>query len=253
MVRPTDAECCCSVEAVEVDGVVVPIRRSPRARRVRLVARIDRGVELVLPSRGGEDVGRALISDQRDWIDRQRARLERRTLELDRSGVVWRLGHAIPVTVYHGMRARMLELPECHEHRALAISAPDRDAAMRVVERWYRDAARTCVEERVDAWSGPQPERVRITDTSSRWGSCSETGTLSFSWRLVLAPTSVLDYVVVHELAHLEHLDHSRDFWAAVERALPGWRAPHDWLRDHGHELHAYDPAVAVRTALHAA
>lgn len=238
---------------MEVDGVVVPIRRSSRARRVRLVARVDRGVELVLPARGGEAVGRALVSDHREWIDRQRARLERRTLELDRPGVVWRLGEQLPVTVYHGMRARILELPECHEHRALAISAPDRDAAMRVVERWYRDTTRACVEERVDAWPGARPDRVRITDTSTRWGSCSETGTLSFSWRLVLAPVEVLDYVVVHELAHLEHLDHGPEFWDAVGRALPGWRAPHDWLREHGHELHAYDPATAVRSVLRAA
>lgn len=238
---------------MEVNGVVVPIRRSPRARRVRLVARVDRGVELVLPQRGGEAVGRALVADHSEWIDRQRARLERRTLDLGRPGVVWRLGDALPLAVYHGMRARILELPECHEHRALAISAPDRDAAMRVVERWYRDTARACIDERIDAWTGPEPERVRITDTSSRWGSCSETGTLSFSWRLVLAPVSVLDYVVVHELAHLDHLDHSPAFWSAVERALPGWRAPHDWLRDHGHELHAYDPGVAVGSVLHAA
>jgi predicted metal-dependent hydrolase len=220
---------------------------------VRLVARIDRGVELVLPRRGGEAVGRALVADQREWIDHQRARLERRTLELDRPGVIWRLGHAVPLTIYGGPRARILNGSEDHDDAAMTISAPDASAAVRLVERWYRDAARSYAEGRIADWPGAKPQRVRITDTTTRWGSYSTTGTLSMSWRLLLAPEQVFDYVIVHELAHLEHLDHGPEFWAAVTRALPSWRAPHGWLREHGHELHAYDPTIAVQSGLRVA
>ncbi len=79
--------------------------------------------------------------------------------------------------------------------------------------------------------------RITIRDQKTRWGSCSARGTLSFNWRLMLAPPSVLDYVVVHELCHLTHMDHSAAFWQAVEAAYPDYRTARQWLKDHGHEL----------------
>jgi predicted metal-dependent hydrolase len=84
--------------------------------------------------------------------------------------------------------------------------------------------------------------RIRIGDPRTRWGSCSPAGTLSFNWRLVLAPFEVLDYVVVHELCHLRVPDHSRRFWALVERHRPRWRQPRAWLREYGAELLAFRP-----------
>jgi predicted metal-dependent hydrolase len=86
--------------------------------------------------------------------------------------------------------------------------------------------------------------RIRIADQRTRWGSCALTGTLSFNWRLVLAPREVLDYVVVHELCHLRVPDHSRRFWSLVERRRPGWRAQRAWLREYGAELLAFRPAA---------
>ncbi|MFN2627401.1 MAG: M48 family metallopeptidase [Gaiellaceae bacterium] len=86
--------------------------------------------------------------------------------------------------------------------------------------------------------------RIRIGGQRTLWGSCSPTGTLSFNWRLVLAPPEVLDYVVVHELCHLRIPDHSRRFWALVEQRRPGCRRQRDWLRDHGPELLSFRPGV---------
>jgi predicted metal-dependent hydrolase len=85
--------------------------------------------------------------------------------------------------------------------------------------------------------------RIRIGGQRTLWGSCSSRGTLSFNWRLVLAPFEVLDYVVVHELCHLRVPGHSRRFWALVERHRPDWREQRDWLREHGPELLAFRPA----------
>jgi predicted metal-dependent hydrolase len=87
--------------------------------------------------------------------------------------------------------------------------------------------------------------RITIRDTRSRWGSCSSAGTLSFTWRLALAPRDVLDYVVVHELCHLRYHDHSRRFWSLLARVRPTFRAEERWLTDHGWELLAYRPARA--------
>ena len=91
---------------------------------------------------------------------------------------------------------------------------------------------------------GVEYERIRIGGQRTLWGSCSARGTLSFNWRLVLAPFEVLDYVVVHELCHLRVPNHSRRFWALVERHRPGWREQRDWLREHGPELLAFRPGV---------
>ena len=84
---------------------------------------------------------------------------------------------------------------------------------------------------------GVRYQRLRIGDQQTLWGSCSPRGTISFNWRLVLAPLAVLDYVVVHELCHLRFLDHSQRFWRLVEQHRPEWREQRDWLRAHGPEL----------------
>jgi len=85
-------------------------------------------------------------------------------------------------------------------------------------------------------------QRIRIGGQRTLWGSCSARGTLSFNWRLVLAPLEVLDYVVVHELCHLRLPDHSPRFWRLVERRRPDWRQRREWLREHGPELLAFSP-----------
>jgi predicted metal-dependent hydrolase len=85
--------------------------------------------------------------------------------------------------------------------------------------------------------------RIRIGDQRTMWGSCSPTGTLSFNWRLALAPLSVLDYVVVHELCHLRVANHSQRFWALVEERRPRFRVQREWLREHGPELLAFQPS----------
>jgi predicted metal-dependent hydrolase len=114
-----------------------------------------------------------------------------------------------------------------------------------LTEREGRLLARKLVRETIDA-EAPRIDvrcrRISIRDTRSRFGSCSSEGSLSFSWRLVLAPRRILDYVVVHELCHLVHLDHSRRFWSLVERVRPDFREQRDWLGDHGWELLAYRP-----------
>src|SRR4029077_3874943 len=89
-----------------------------------------------------------------------------------------------------------------------------------------------------------KPKRIQIRDQRSRWGSCSTTGTLSFHWRLVLAPFEVPYYVVVHELCHMRQANHSSRFWKLVEARRPDWRAQRDWLDRHGPELMAFRPAL---------
>jgi predicted metal-dependent hydrolase len=116
-----------------------------------------------------------------------------------------------------------------------------------VCEDDARRAARelvTMVAEEEAAELGVSFRRIEIRGQRTRWGSCSPRGTLSFNWRLALAPLAVLDYVVVHELCHLREPNHSPRFWSLVASRRPGWRAQRDWLREHGAELFAFRPAA---------
>lgn len=111
---------------------------------------------------------------------------------------------------------------------------------LETLERRYRKAARTQFEARVAYYhriTGGHYTSITIRDQKSRWGSCSSSGTLSFNYRLIFAPPIILDYVVVHELCHLTHMNHSKDFWNMVAAVMPDYKVHKQWLREHGQEL----------------
>ena len=112
--------------------------------------------------------------------------------------------------------------------------------AQAVFERWYRKQALRVLSERAEAFAAGHGfiySRIKITSARKRWGSCGHKGNLSFAWRLVMAPQPVIDYVVVHELAHLKHRNHSRRFWSKVASILPDYRQREAWLEEHGYLL----------------
>ena len=111
---------------------------------------------------------------------------------------------------------------------------------LEILEKRYRNAARMQFERRAayyHQFTGGQYTSITVRDQKTRWGSCSSSGTLSFNYRLIFAPPVILDYVVVHELCHLTHMNHSKDFWDMVERIMPEHKRCRKWLRDHGQEL----------------
>ena len=114
------------------------------------------------------------------------------------------------------------------------------DAQRSALEKRYINAAKEYFPKRAayfKQFTGGSYNRITIRDQKTRWGSCSAKGTLSFNWRLMLAPPAILDYVIVHELCHLTYMNHSAAFWNKVESVYPDYRAARKWLKDHGHEL----------------
>ena len=115
-----------------------------------------------------------------------------------------------------------------------------RERAKELFVEWYKEQARVLIHERVKHYAEQMqvhPDKERITSSERQWGGCSPRNTLTFSWRLVLAPMEAIDYVVVHELAHLKVRNHSSRFWATVEGVLPDFRVRRTWLRKSGHLL----------------
>lgn len=235
--------------------IEVAVRRSIRARYAHVVVGPARPVEVVLPQGMPERRVAEILAEKHDWIARQLLRIETREqrgpmLGLDRPDVVWVHGEAIPIESSYarsdGSSARL------ESGRLLLRSAPldghSRAEAEAAVLRWYRREARERVSVHVAAEAdqiGVSPRKVSIRDPKTRWGSCSSRATLSFSWRLLLAPFDVFDYVVVHELCHLRELNHSSAFWELVKNARPQYRVQYEWLAEHGEELLSYTPALS--------
>jgi predicted metal-dependent hydrolase len=124
----------------------------------------------------------------------------------------------------------------------LVVPATDPALFEARVVRFFKEQAREVLIDRVATHAvtlGVKPVKVQVKELRSRWGSCSVDGVLSFSWRLILAPPYVLDYLAAHEVAHLREMNHSRRFWAHVKRCMPEFAAGREWLHEHGCALHA--------------
>jgi predicted metal-dependent hydrolase len=208
------------------------IRRSTRARRVRVNVHAHTGVEVVLPARASERAAAAAVQELRPWIERRLHEAHATLARIAaRGATVPYLGEPLALVAQPG-RTRV-------HRRGGRLLVPDGDPRP-ALERYYRRAARAEIGARLDratALAGTPYSGLSIRAQRSRWASCSARGRMSFNWRLLLAPESVLDYVVWHEVCHLEILDHSPRFWALVERRWPRWREDREWLRRHGATL----------------
>lgn len=215
-----------------VSQIDYAVRRSTRARRVRVTVALEGTVEVVLPARAPARAAAHAVRELTPWIERQRSRAA-----ATRATVAAR-GASLP---YLGATLRLVPEPgRSRVHRrndALLVPAADPGAAL---ERFYRRSARAEVLPRLEAACavlGRPHAGLTIRGQRTRWASCAASGAMSFNWRLLLAPAAVLDYVVWHEACHLVHRDHSPAFWALVAHHFPGWREQRDWLRRHGATL----------------
>jgi predicted metal-dependent hydrolase len=206
-------------------------RRSARARRVSL--RIDPAlgeVVITLPPGAGRRAGLVLLQAHAAWAIQRLAALAP-PLKLI-PGARVRLGD-VPHPVLHDARSRAVT--RLCDGRILVGGPPD-TVPRRVLDFLRAEAGRRILPRAAGHAEalGVVAGAIRLKDTRSRWGSCAPDGTLAFSWRLVMAPDWVLDYVVAHEVTHLREMNHSPRFWAALARLNPHRGAAHAWLRQHG-------------------
>ncbi|TCP62218.1 hypothetical protein EV663_10262 [Rhodovulum bhavnagarense] len=211
----------------------VILRRSARARRYSLrISQLDGRVTLTLPSSAPLAEGLAFLREKENWI---RGHLAARPDELRvrLGGEVPYRGRALPVVPGRGRRVQLTEI-------GLAVPGPDAHAGPQVMA-FLKTRARADLAAAADGYAaalGRGYGRLTLRDTRSRWGSCSSRGDLMFSWRLIMAPPQVLDYVAAHEVAHLAEMNHSAAFWAVLGRLMPDYEAPRAWLRANGASLH---------------
>jgi hypothetical protein len=211
------------------------LRRSRAARRFSLrVSRLDGRITLTLPARASEREAMAFAATQADWIRKALTR----TAPAARVGIgavipfegrqVELVAAAVRSVIVEGDRMLVPGIPAMAGQRA--------EAFLRIAARARLNAA--C--DRHAAALGRPYARITLRDTRSRWGSCAQDGALMFSWRLVMAPPEVLDYVAAHEVAHLAEMNHSDAFWAVVARLFPDYARQRRWLKTEGSLLHGY-------------
>lgn len=224
---------------MEIGGrsVALAIRRSLRARRLHLrIDPVHADVELVLPRGVGLQEGLRFAGNKRAWLAGRLAAIPARTPFAD--------GVAIPVL---GDTVTIRHRPEWRggvqrQGTDLLVSGTDNHIARRVRD-WLKAQARSELSARSRACAariGRPVARIRIGDPKSRWGSCSARGALAYSWRLMLAPIDVVDYVVAHEVAHLVEPNHGRRFWQLVATLAENTQGARAWLREHGNVLLRY-------------
>jgi predicted metal-dependent hydrolase len=220
------------------------IRRSDRARRLRIVVAPD-GVEVVLPRRMAVRDAEAFVAEKRPWIERtlRQYRAAEQALppvRLEDGGEVPYLGLTLPVRVKVEPWRTRPGVSRRGGKLHVGVAEAGEEAVRDALVRWYRRRARVEVAERLD-WAtmraGSEYTKLQIRDPSSRWASCSSSGAMSFSWRLLLAPEPVLGYVVAHEVAHLDVMDHSKRFWNLLASRCPDYREHERWLRRYGPAL----------------
>jgi predicted metal-dependent hydrolase len=221
---------------------LVRLRRHRQARRYTL--RIDaasRQVVLTIPPRGSLKEAREFAQKHGGWIAARLGRLPEAApfapgIVLPLRSVAHRISHR------PGARGTVWIETDITGDRLLCVAGAAAHVDRRVADFLKREARRDFdgASRRHAQALGVAIKRVAVRDQSSRWGSCSTTGVLSFSWRVILAPSYVLDYLAAHEVAHLLEMNHSRRFWRLVERMVPDFRRAKTWLAVRGTDLHRY-------------
>jgi predicted metal-dependent hydrolase len=231
---------------IDLDGrcVTYTLKRSSRARYIRLEVQRGTGLTVVVPKRHSVEEVTGFIRAKRGWVLRKLA-------EYARAPQLEAGARNIGDTVcYLGSDLRLVRAPAPGrrssvrlERTKLVISSGSVEEGLgALLERWYRARAGDLIARRaaeLGARMGVSYKRLAIRGQRTRWGSCSHKGTLSFNWKLMMAPPAVIDYVIIHELAHLREMNHSRRFWELVAEHCPQWREHRKWLKEHESHLAA--------------
>lgn len=214
----------------------ISFKHHPRAKRITLRVRPDGTVQATLPPRMKQQDALRYIHSQQNWIDQQQKR-QPAAVAIIPDITLSVLGETRRFRLQPGRGSHLNEKGE-------VIIGGDAHCFARRVKRWISQQARCIWHAEITELTqqtNTSFRKLSLTDTISRWGSCSHEGNIRLQWRLALAPKEVASYVVAHEVAHLTHFDHSPAFWELVSSLHPHYQSQKEWLKQHGRSLHAYE------------
>jgi predicted metal-dependent hydrolase len=216
-----------------MDDISIDTIIRSRRRTIALIVTPEARVIVRAPLKAPAALIDDFVRKQQGWIKKKIGEMKGRPQAFvhayEEGEIFWFLGRAYPLHIVDDAGTGVQRTDLLCVSRTLL---PDIRSG---IQRWYREEAHTEIHSRCMWFSmmtGYSPASVRITDARQRWGSCTSRGGLNFSWRLIQAPLSIVDYVIVHELVHLRQPDHSRKFWAKVEALMPDYKRRREWLRE---------------------
>ncbi len=217
------------------------VRSRKRKKTLSLQIKRDGTIVLLVPQRITREEADGFLADKEGWIRRKlKERANSPDPDRERKFLPGEeflyLGEAYPLEIV-GSDSR---LPLTLLYGTFCLRCDEADRAPEVFAGWYKLQARRELAERVARYSARTnlvPTGITITSARSRYGSCSHADRLSFSWRILMAPYPVIDYVILHELAHIKEKNHSRRFWDFLETICPDWKKQRCWLKENGHLL----------------
>lgn len=224
--------------------IAFTVRRTRRKKTIALQVQPDLQVVILVPPFLRDETVKQLVLKRARWIVEKREKLKRLRANMPKKEFV--SGEAFP---YLGRRYRLKVIRSEKEKGMPCLLTTGRfvvqidkrlnvkmeaEAVRQKLAAWYRDRAIVKIPERVERFAGlvgKIPKEIVIRNQEKRWGSCSRSDILRFNWKIIMAPVSVLDYVVVHELCHLVHSNHSPEFWHVVESIIPDYQEKRNWLK----------------------
>jgi len=206
----------------------------------RTVALIIRNGNLIVRAPRRADLAEIerFIRAKQGWIQKHLAKAANRQSPKKKyqdGEKFWFLGQEYPLHITDDYRSKLF-----YDGDQFILSQFQIHKAKSLFENWYRVQAKKILAERAIFFAdkmGLLYKKITITGANTRWGSCSGKGTVNFSWRLIMAPLEIVDYVTVHELAHLAHHNHSKSFWLYVKNYYPDYKSAKNWLKEKGHEF----------------
>lgn len=229
------------IQDIQIHGMSIPVdvRRSDKARRLSMRMDTDLVLRVTVPRRCSERRVSEFLEDQRRWVFKAYTQLHRKkrksfSLSFGHGDSIPFLGEWYTLEVLPGSSGSVEVLDDVI--RVWASQGNSKLVRSKLL-RFYRAKAREVISESVAYYArllGLQYANITIRDQKTRWGSCSSNGNLNFSYRLVMTPIKILEYVVVHELCHLVHMNHSKKFWGLVSTVIPDYKERRNWLKDTG-------------------
>jgi len=221
---------------IKIDQIIHSRRKS-----VAIIIQADGKLVVRAPLRLSNAHIQDFVLSKTDWILSQQAKAASRQAPVHAftSGDTFLfLGKTIPLEITENS-ARSLTLDSC-----FLLRSSDQPQAREIFTKWYKQQARQVFTSRVQFFAQQYTfnySKIRLSSARTRWGSCNSKGSLSLTWRLVMAPMEIIDYVIIHELVHLEIQNHSSTFWKKVQEYLPDYKIRRTWLKEHGSLLNLGD------------
>jgi predicted metal-dependent hydrolase len=218
-----------------------------RKNRKTISIKISESCEIIIcaPLNIDDEKVKEIIKDKEEWVAQSLKQIETKRKEnvSFKEGILY-LGIRYTLDI-HKVKHKTLKIIFDNNTFNIYISESLLEKEMDVhlkelLTKWYRVQARRIFQERVNYYSSKlklSPKRMAIKDQKSRWGSCSSKGNINLNYRLIMAPIEIIDYVIVHELCHLVHLNHSKEFWALVKEISPNYLKYKEWLKNNGNML----------------